>query len=71
MQEVRTHKALLDTKPRAMAMFARRIPHYLQKWNNNGTLKDAFYKWYVTIAFMSFSNKGNSANEMQRQLGHK
>ena len=54
-----------------MAMFARRIPHYLKKWNNNGTLKDAFYKWYVTIAFMSFSKKGNSANEMQRQLGHK
>ena len=44
MQEVRMHKALLDTKPLAMAMFAMRIPYYLKERNNDGTLKDAFYK---------------------------
>ena len=44
MQEVRMHKALLDTKPLSMAMFAMRIPHYLKKWKNDGTLKDTFYK---------------------------
>lgn len=27
-------------------------------------------KWYLAIAFMSFSKKGISAKEMQRQLGH-
>lgn len=27
-------------------------------------------KWYLTMAFMSFSKKGLSAKEIQRQLGH-
>ena len=27
--------------------------------------------WYLTMAFMSFSKKGISAAEMQRQLGHR
>jgi hypothetical protein len=30
-----------------------------------------FYKWYLAIAFMSFSKKGISACELQRQLEHK
>lgn len=30
-----------------------------------------FYKWYLAMAFMSFSKKGLSACELQRQLGHK
>jgi len=29
-----------------------------------------FRKWYLTMAFMSFSKKGISAKELQRQLGH-
>lgn len=29
-----------------------------------------FRKWYLVMAFMSFSKKGISAKEMQRQLGH-
>ena len=33
--------------------------------------KLSFRMWYLTIAFMSFSKKGVSALEMQRQLGHK
>ncbi len=28
-------------------------------------------KWYLAMAFMSFSKKGISATELQRQLGHK
>ena len=28
-------------------------------------------KWYLAMAFMSFSKKGLSATELQRQLGHK
>lgn len=28
-------------------------------------------KWFLTIAFMTFSKKGLSATEMQRQIGHK
>ena len=27
--------------------------------------------WYLAMAFMTFSKKGLSAKEMQRQLGHK
>ncbi|MFT7157674.1 MAG: hypothetical protein ACI8Q1_002697 [Parvicella sp.] len=27
-------------------------------------------KWYLAMAFMTFSKKGISAKEMQRQLGH-
>ena len=30
-----------------------------------------FRKWYLAMAFMSFSKKGLSATELQRQLGHK
>ncbi len=30
-----------------------------------------FRKWYLCAAFMSMSNKGVSALEMQRQLGHR
>ena len=30
-----------------------------------------FRKWYLVMAFMSFSKKGLSAKELQRQLGHK
>ena len=33
--------------------------------------KMPFTKWYAVIAFMTFSKKGISATEMQRQLGHK
>jgi hypothetical protein len=33
--------------------------------------KLSFLKWYTVMAFMSFSKKGISALEMQRQLGHK
>lgn len=33
--------------------------------------KMAFTKWYLVMAFMSFTKKGISAKEMQRQLGHK
>ncbi|MFT4849256.1 MAG: hypothetical protein ACI83B_001795 [Sediminicola sp.] len=29
-----------------------------------------FRNWYLTMAFMTFSKKGISAKEMQRQLGH-
>jgi len=29
-----------------------------------------FRKWYLAMAFMSFSKKGLSASELQRQLGH-
>ncbi len=29
-----------------------------------------FRKWYLAMAFMSFSKKGISATELQRQLGH-
>jgi hypothetical protein len=29
-----------------------------------------FRKWYLAMAFMSFSKKGLSAKELQRQLGH-
>jgi hypothetical protein len=29
-----------------------------------------FRKWYLALAFMSFSKKGLSASELQRQLGH-
>jgi hypothetical protein len=41
----------------------------------SGTLmqssKLSFHKWYLCMAFMSFTKKGISALEMQRQLGHK
>lgn len=30
-----------------------------------------FRIWYLAMAFMSFSKKGISAKELQRQLGHK
>jgi len=30
-----------------------------------------FRKWYLAMAFMSYSKKGISATELQRQLGHK
>ncbi len=30
-----------------------------------------FRKWYLARGFMSFSKKGLSAMELQRQLGHK
>lgn len=30
-----------------------------------------FRKWYLAMAFMTFSKKGVSAKEMQRQLGHR
>lgn len=33
--------------------------------------KLSFHKWYLCMALMSFSKKGISAMEMQRQLGHK
>lgn len=40
----------------------------------SGTLMEAsklpFRKWYLAMAFMSFSKKGMSAKELQRQLGH-
>lgn len=40
----------------------------------SGTLMEAsklpFRKWYLAMAFMSFSKKGLSAKELQRQLGH-
>ena len=58
MQEVRMHKALLDTKPLAMAMFAMRIPHYFKKWNNDGTFKDAFYKMVRSDGFYDIFKKG-------------
>lgn len=32
--------------------------------------KLSFYKWYLCMVYMSFSKKGVSALEMQRQLGH-
>lgn len=32
--------------------------------------KLSFHTWYICMAFMSFSKKGISALEMQRQLGH-
>lgn len=28
-------------------------------------------KWYMAMAFISFTNKGLSACEMQRQIGHR
>ena len=31
----------------------------------------SFHTWYLCMAFMTFSKKGISALEMQRQLGHK
>lgn len=31
----------------------------------------SFHKWYLCMAMMSFSKKGVSALEMQRQMGHK
>jgi hypothetical protein len=31
----------------------------------------SFHKWYLCMALMSFSKKGISALEMQRQIGHK
>jgi hypothetical protein len=40
----------------------------------SGTIMQAsklpFRKWYLAMAFMTFSKKGISAKEMQRQLGH-
>lgn len=40
----------------------------------SGTFMEAsklpFRKWYLAMAFMSFSKKGMSAKELQRQLGH-
>ncbi len=40
----------------------------------SGTIMESgklpFRKWYLVMAFMSFSKKGISAKEMQRQLGH-
>ena len=40
----------------------------------SGTLMESsklpFRKWYLAMAFMSFSKKGMSAKELQRQLGH-
>ena len=40
----------------------------------SGTLMESsklpFRKWYLAMAFMSFSKKGISAKELQRQLGH-
>lgn len=30
-----------------------------------------FRKWYIAMAFMSYSKKGLSAKELQRQMGHK
>ena len=32
--------------------------------------KLSLHKWYLAMAFMSFSKKGISASELQRQLGH-
>jgi hypothetical protein len=41
----------------------------------SGTIMQAsklpFHKWYLVMAFMTFSKKGISAKEMQRQLGHR
>jgi len=41
----------------------------------SGTIMQAsklpFRKWYLVMAFMTFSKKGISAKEMQRQLGHR
>tara|TARA_R110000796_G_scaffold96719_1_gene203188 strand:+ start:650368 stop:650772 length:405 start_codon:yes stop_codon:yes gene_type:complete len=41
----------------------------------SGTIMQAsklpFRKWYLAMAFMTFSKKGISAKEMQRQLAHK
>ena len=41
----------------------------------SGTIMQAsklpFRKWYLAMAFMTFSKKGISAKEMQRQLGHR
>ena len=41
----------------------------------SGTIMQAsklpFHKWYLAMAFMTFSKKGISAKEMQRQLAHK
>ena len=41
----------------------------------SGTIMQAsklpFKMWYLAMAFMTFSKKGISAKEMQRQLGHK
>lgn len=41
----------------------------------SGTMMESsnlpFRKWYLAMAFMSFSKKGISATELQRQLGHK
>jgi uncharacterized protein YozE (UPF0346 family) len=40
----------------------------------SGTLMESgklpFRKWYLAMAFMSFTKKGISAKELQRQLGH-
>ena len=40
----------------------------------SGTMMESaklpFRKWYLAMAFMSFSKKGLSATELQRQLGH-
>jgi hypothetical protein len=40
----------------------------------SGTMMESsnlpFRKWYLAMAFMSFSKKGMSASELQRQLGH-
>ena len=33
--------------------------------------KLSFKMWYMAMAFMTLSNKGILAKEMQRQLGHK
>jgi hypothetical protein len=33
--------------------------------------KLSFHKWYLCMAFMSFTKKGISALEMHRQIGHK
>lgn len=52
------HEALLDTKPLAMAMFAMHIPHYLKKWNNNGTFEDVFYKVVCCDGFDDIFKKG-------------
>jgi transposase-like protein len=41
----------------------------------SGTIMESsnlpLYKWYLAMAFMSFSKKGLSACELQRQMGHK
>lgn len=33
--------------------------------------KLSIHKWYLAMAFMTFSKKGISAKELQRQLSHK